>query len=161
MKLDVGCGLNLKGPVDEWTHLDCDPGHHIELVTDFGDIPLDDESVDEIWVGDVIEHVPCWRQAEVLAEWRRILVPGGILAGTTPSLEYNIQRYVRGEIELSWLIQNLYGDRAGYPHQHYILFTAETLTDLLIRHGFTDVDLSGSPGGIGDDAWWLVFRCVK
>lgn len=159
MKLDVGCGLNTMKPLDEWTHLDFDPGPHIELVTDFGNVPLDDNSVDQIHIGDVIEHIPVWRQAEVLTEWKRILKPGGILEGNTPNLEHNIQEYVSGKIGLDWLLQNLYGDRAGFPHQHYILFTKKTLTKLLWAHGFIDVDLNGSPGG--PEPWWIVFKATS
>jgi len=160
MKLDIGCGLHTKDPLDEWVHLDCDEGPHIEIVCDFGEIPLDDESVDEIWIGDVIEHVPVWRQSEVFAEWRRILKPSGILAGNTPSLDFNVRGYIDGSIKLDWLIQNLYGDRAGPQHQHYILFTAESLAEVLLKHGFVDVDLSGSPGQ-KDNPWWLVFSARK
>jgi predicted SAM-dependent methyltransferase len=160
MKLDIGCGLHTKKPLDEWTHLDIDPGPHIELVCDFGDIPLDSESVSEIWIGDVIEHVPVWRQAEVLVEWRRILKPGGTIAGNTPNLDYNVRGYVAGNITLDWLIQNLYGDRAGYPHQHYILFTMGTLTELFNKHGFIDVDFSNSPGP-RENPSWLVFSARK
>lgn len=160
LRLDIGCGLHTKEPLDEWIHLDCDEGPHIEMVCDFGDIDLPDESVCEIHIGDVIEHVPVWRQAEVLGEWHRILKPGGILGGNTPSLEYNVQKYARGEIDLNWLLQNLYGDRAGYPHQHYILFTKETLTELLTYHGFTAIDFGGSPGP-NHEPWWLVFKAVR
>ena len=159
-RLDIGCGLNLKKPLDEWTHLDIDPGPQIELNCDFGDIPLDNGSVDEIHIGDVIEHIPVWRQTEVLSEWHRILKIGGTLGGNTPSLERNIWQYFNKEIDLDWLLQNLYGDRAGFPHQHYILFTEETLSALLERHGFDVVDFSGSPGP-KELPWWLVFTTTK
>lgn len=159
IKLDVGCGLNIRKPVDEWIHLDGDEGPHIELVCDFGDIPLDDDYVDEIWVGDVIEHIPVWRQPEVLAEWCRILKPGALLNGTTPNLDWFTRQYVSGEITLEWFIQNMYGDRAGPPHQHYITFTKLTLKNLLESNGFADVDYSKSPGG--SNPWWLVFSCLR
>ena len=161
MKLDIGSGLNLKKPLDEWTHLDCDRGPHIEICCDFGHIPLIDGAVDEIWAGDVIEHIPCWRWREVLTEWNRVLKGGGTLGGTTPNLEYNVRQYVDGGIDLGWLIQNLYGDRAGYPHQHYYLFVEDTLDRLLQDYGFDPVDFSGSPGGRGAAAWWLVFKTKK
>ena len=157
MQLDIGCGLNLRKPLDEWVHLDIDEGPHIEIVCDFGDIPLDDNTVSVIAIGDVIEHIPVWRHTEVLTEWKRILKPGGKIIGNTPSLLYNLKAYHDGEIDLNWLLQNLYGDRAGYPHQHYTLFTKETLNELLTRHGFTQVDYSGSPGSV-DNPWWLVFE---
>lgn len=160
MKLDIGCGLNLKKPLDEWTHLDIDPGEHIEINCDFGNIPLDDGSVEEIWIGDVIEHIPVWRWEEVLTEWNRILGMGGILNGNTPHLEGVVQQYVRGEIDLDWLLQNLYGDRRAYPHQHYYLFTRETLDELLQKYGFGPVDYSESPGP-KELPWWLVFKTEK
>jgi predicted SAM-dependent methyltransferase len=160
LKVDLGCGLNLKTPLEEWVHADADTGPHIEIETDFGKLPFDDDSVDEIWVGDVIEHIPVWRQAEVLAEWHRVLKPEGVLNGTTPNLEHNIRKYTRREIDLGWLLQNLYGDRRGPGHQHYILFTKETLNQLLVENGFNTIDLSGSPGGM-EDPWWLVFKTTK
>ena len=161
MKLDIGAGLNTKEPLDEWIHLDIDPGPHIELCCDFGEIPLDDESVSEIWIGDVIEHIPVWRQKDVLAEWHRILKPRGLIAGNTPNLDYNVHAYVRGDITLDWLLQNLYGDRAGYPHQHYILFTPVTLNRLFLDNGFGAADFTGSPYFGGDEPRWLVFRTYK
>jgi len=157
LKLDIGCGLNTKKPLEEWVHLDMDEGPHIELVTDFANIPMDDDSVDEIWIGDVIEHIPLWRRDEVFTEWKRVLKKDGILAGTTPNLEHNIKQYNSREIDLNWLLQNLYGDRSGPGHQHYIIFTPATLSELLLKNGFYGVDLSGSPGA-KDDPWWLVFK---
>ena len=160
LRLDIGCGLHTKEPLDEWIHLDCDEGPHIEWVTDFADIPTGDETVDEIWIGDVIEHIPAWRNVEVMKEWCRVLKPGGKLNGTTPSLDYNVKQYVAGKITQEWLIQNLYGDRAGYPHQHYILYTKDTLAAFLQLHGFTNIDFSGSPGP-PSLPWWLVFEAYK
>jgi predicted SAM-dependent methyltransferase len=160
MKLDIGCGLNTKKPLEDWTHLDIDEGPHIELVTDFGDIPLDDGAVDEIWIGDVIEHVPPWRHQEVLSEWNRVLKLNGRLSGTTPRLETVIRKYLNQEIDFDWLLQNLYGDRNGYPNQHYTLFTEHTLDILLRQYGFDNVDYSGSPGP-KEQPWWIVFDTKK
>jgi predicted SAM-dependent methyltransferase len=160
MKLDIGCGLNIMKPVDEWTHLDCDNGPHIELVCDFGKIPLEDNSVDEIRLGDVIEHIPVWRWVEVLQEWRRILKPKGKLWGTTPNIDHAVNEYYNQRITIHELWQVLYGDRAGYPHQHYQTFNPERLQHLLQDNGFINVDMSGSPGD-PKCPWWIVFECVK
>lgn len=157
-KIDMGCGLNTKKPLNDWIHLDGDEGPHIELVCDFADIPLDDNSIDEIWAGDVVEHIPAWKLNTVMTEWKRILKPGGIFGGTTPSLDFNVRQYTEGKIAYDWLIQNLYGDRAGYPHQHYILYNYEHLVKMLLRSGFENIDLGGSPGPQANPHW-LVFRC--
>lgn len=160
LRVDVGCGLNIKKPVDEWIHLDGDEGPHIEWVTDFADIPTDDETVDEIWIGDVIEHIPAWRSVEVMKEWHRVLKPSGKLNGTTPNLDYNARQYVNGEITLEWFLQNLYGDRAAPPHQHYILYTRETLEAFLKQHNFANFSTFKSPGP-PDNPWWFVFEAYK
>ena len=58
LKLDLGCSGPewQQKPLDEWIRLDIQPADGIDIVADFGAIPLEDRSVDEIFLGDVIEH---------------------------------------------------------------------------------------------------------
>lgn len=53
-----------------------------DIVCDLSAIPLPDGSLDTIICTEVLEHVP--EPAAVLAEFRRLLVPGGHLFLTTP-----------------------------------------------------------------------------
>jgi SAM-dependent methyltransferase len=89
--LDFGCGT---GPyrhlfrIDEYLGLEIDaPGHppkhaHSTLLY-FGDhIPLDNDSVDSILMAEVLEHV--FNPAKVLAEFHRILRPGGSVLISCP-----------------------------------------------------------------------------
>lgn len=160
-RLDIGCGLILKTPLDEWTHLDIHEGPHIELVTDFGHIPLDDGSVAEIWAGDVIEHIPPWRMTEVLAEWRRVLAPNGWLKGKTPNLWKTVNDYANGLLTLNDAkVPRLYGWADRLEEQHYATYTEESLTALFVEHGFGQPDFSASPGPVAL-RWWLVFAGRK
>jgi predicted SAM-dependent methyltransferase len=163
MKLDIGSGeKNPKTPLDEWTHLDISPFPHVEIVCDFGQISLDGGSVEEIFLGDVIEHIPMWRQDEVLKEWNRILKVGGLLTGRTPDADSILRRYARGDKDMSLrdTLGGLFGSGELPTQQHYITFSKETLMGLLARYGFGVFDFSGSPGP-AHEPWWLVWTCRK
>lgn len=161
MKLDIGCGLNYKKPLEEWTHLDINPSPHIEIVCDFGNINIPDESVDEIWIGDVIEHIQPWRQKEVLAEWWRILKPGGKISGQTPNLIKTLQDYISGRLTLQEaLVPRIYGWTDRPTEQHYVTFTEESLTKLFADNRFNVTNYEASPGAAGN-RWWLVFTGNK
>ena len=160
MNLDIGCGLNPMKPLEDWVHLDMDPGPHIEITTDFGHIPVRDGQVSRIHIGDVIEHIPKYRWDEVLCEWNRISVMGGIIEGNTPNADRAMRDYAASAETLHNAMLSLYGwgDRPGQIH--YYTFTKDTLTRLMIAYGFEVRDYSSSPGPTSRP-WWLVFRGTK
>jgi SAM-dependent methyltransferase len=164
VRLEIGAGnpgINQgPRPLEDWIHQDLNPAEHIELVCDFGNIPLDDATVDEIFIGDVVEHIPQWRYEAVLPEWHRLLVPGGILRGRCP----NIERVMRdfAEDKLSWhdALQGIYGSGEVPWQVHYNGFSPTSLEQLLNQYGFIDFDYSESPGP-AERPWWLVFSARK
>jgi hypothetical protein len=166
LKLDIGCGLNPHEAGDpSWTHFDAVSNPCVNLVGEWDAIDLPTESVQELWLGDVLEHIPLWRIAAILAEWNRILRPGGIVRGTTPNLDYVIHAAVSGErhegwTNYDWLMASLYGWRTGRYEQHYQTFTREHLIETLGFMGLDQIDLSGSPGP-ANRPWWWVFKGVK
>lgn len=163
LKIDIGAGIrNKKTPLEEWTHLDCFAGDHIEIVCDFAEIPLADGEADEIFSGDTIEHIRTDLTDKTLREWNRILKIGGVFSLRTPNLHSTMVRYTKGEIDLNHAIGALYGSQEDLTQQHYITYTPYTLKALLERYGFGEIDFSESPGN--DDpkeAWWLVCVCKK
>lgn len=163
MKLDIGAGVNnQKTPLEEWTHLDAVSYPHIEIVCDFGKIPLEDGSVEEIFIGDVIEHIPMWGYEEVLREWNRVLKPGGLVTGRTPNADSVMRRYARGDKDMTiqTVISSLFGSGDNEWQQHYMTFSKETLIEFMSKFGFEQFDFSGSPGPV-DEPWWLVWTCRK
>ena len=163
IKLDVGSGdHNLKQPLEEWIRIDGCPGNNVNIVCDFGEIPLPDKHADILWNGDVIEHIPMWEHDRVLGEWNRLLKIGGSLEGQTPNLHRIMIDYTRGRLSLEDATNGLYGWHDSKWQQHYLTFTVQTLTELLTKYGFGEFDFTESPGSSDPHtAWWLCFKCKK
>jgi SAM-dependent methyltransferase len=89
--LDFGCGTapyRKIFQIDQYLGLEiAAPGHplkhsHSTLLYSGDRIPLEDESVDSILMTEVLEHV--FNPAELLAEFHRVLRPGGSILITCP-----------------------------------------------------------------------------
>jgi ubiquinone/menaquinone biosynthesis C-methylase UbiE len=97
-----------------------------------GALAFEDGSFDVVWASEVIEHVP--DTARWLSEVRRVLVPRGRLALTTP--DHGRLRLAIGGIER-------YSEPLG---DHLHLYTARSLRLLLTEFGF-DVGQVRAVGG--------------
>lgn len=175
VKIDIGAGdKNQKGRPEgdipdtrnEWIHIDGVAADHIEIVCDFAKIPLPDGIADEIFSGDTIEHIVTSQIDATMREWNRICKVGAVFSGRTPNLHSTMIRYAKGELPLEAAMGAIYGSQDSMWQQHYVTYTAETLTALLEKYGFGEVDLTGSPGYNPDtqspgEGWWLVWTCKK
>ena len=98
--LDVGCGRSLFSEIDadfpfsvvagdlEYVGVRTRAGEVPEqhwAVFDADRLPFADQQFDAVFAGEIIEHMP--DVAVTLAEWRRVLKPGGIVIVTTPNRE--------------------------------------------------------------------------
>lgn len=162
LKLDIGCGKVgwMQEPLDEWVHLDAIDHPHVEIVCEFGKIPLDDHSVDEIFIGDIVEHIPLWRYDEVLCEWSRIMKPGAIVKGRCPNIDRAMRDYAEGKENFQNAFNSIYGWGHKPTEVHYRGFTKSTLTDLLGAYGIKIKTFKDSPGPT-TRPWWLVFSGIK
>jgi glycosyltransferase involved in cell wall biosynthesis len=89
-------------------------------------LPFKDESFDCVINSQVIEHVPF--DEALFAEMRRVLQPGGKLVIGTPDYA-----------TVGWnVIEPIYGFLmpGGYRDEHITHYTRQSLTDILVRHGF-------------------------
>jgi predicted SAM-dependent methyltransferase len=141
MKLDIGCGDTNTQMKGDWTHIDIDEYDGVDIVCDFGKIPLPDDCADEIFLGDVMEHIPRWRYDEVLPEFARLLKPGGIISIRTPNIELAMRAYSNGTLAFPDALQLIYARGVDDKHQHYHGFSGRTLLDLLGGYGFTCDDI--------------------
>lgn len=94
----------------------------------------------------VIEHFYEWDVANILAEWRRVLKPGGKLILELPSMN-KIFNYIRdcmtdGEnINLGFSWYAIYGDPRceSVPMCHKWGYTEQMITDKLTAAGFSNI----------------------
>lgn len=91
-KLEIGCG---RKDTPGYTRVDANP----EIPADWhgdavGPMPFPDGSFDEIRAVDVLEHISYWQTEQALAEWARLLRPGGKLYVQVPDCGRIISEYV-------------------------------------------------------------------
>lgn len=80
MKLNIGCGNKKK---QGFTGVDKFPCEAVDILADINEtLPFDDNSIEEIWLDNVIEHVT--DISHLMAEMHRICEPEAIISIITP-----------------------------------------------------------------------------
>lgn len=96
MKLNVGCGRMV---LDGWFNIDIVQSpkakRPIDLKADVRSIPLEDGCADVLMALHVIEHFYHWEVQALLAEWKRLLKPGGKIILELPNLEAACRNYLK------------------------------------------------------------------
>lgn len=158
-RLEIGSGHN---PQPGYEHLDARADlPDIDHVCDIRQpLPFPAATFDEVLSRSCIEHVS-WREVKaVLAEWARILKPGGTIDLWAPDLEYLCRRYLarRDDRHLdgalaaeavealggydcsSWAIVKLFGGQ-DYPENfHGAVLDEDVLSRLLAAVGFVQIE---------------------
>lgn len=161
-RLDLGCGLNRKDPVDDWIHMDFDYAPGIDIVGDWKKIPLPDECIDFLWSSETLEHIPLFELDETLKEWSRVLKIGAVCEFTTPNLDFTIKAAYEGLRDTEWIMRNLYGDQINYELQHYTLYNPTTINELLMKYGFSECQFNNAWGATDSRGYeWLAFTTTK
>lgn len=158
--LHVGCGAAHPDKIPAayfapgaWreVRLDIDPGVAPDIeasITDMGVVP--DASVDAVWSSHNIEHLAAHEVPVALAEFHRVLRPGGFVLIATPDLQQAAALIAAGQLEEAAYVSAmgpiapldiLYGFRpsiaAGNAFMgHRTGFTAGTLERALLGAGF-------------------------
>lgn len=127
-RLNLGSGdLDLDG----YTNLDRKNGDEV--------FPLCDqsESVDEVRASHVLEHFSHLQIGAVLADWVRVLKPGGVLKIAVPDFEIIARVYLDGKnIPVQGYVM---GGHVDEDDHHGALFDREALTDALIDAGLIGI----------------------
>ena len=117
-----------------------------EIVARADNIPLPDQSVEEIMAIHVVEHVHVWEVPALLNEWFRLLKPGGILVLEMPDLIKTCRNVIEGRMlggkhpdQLT--MWSLYGDpRTKDPFMsHKWCHTFKTLAPTVKEAGFIKI----------------------
>ncbi|MCB1836270.1 MAG: methyltransferase domain-containing protein [Alcanivoracaceae bacterium] len=141
MRINVGCGRMV---LDGWTNCDVQVSPKAprppEILCDAAAIPLKSEVADELMALHLIEHFYLWEVPAVLAEWRRLLKPGGRLILELPNLEAACRNLLAGRND-QVSMWPLYGDPGHEdPYMcHRWGYTPKTIKELLVRNAFSEV----------------------
>lgn len=117
-----------------------------DVVADAAELPLTDGSAREVLARDVLEHVSTWQVPVLLAEWWRVLAPGGRLVLRVPNLEV-LARWLVEDRSSPEVVRNIYGGHRFGPggawDAHHSGWTPGMLSEQLARAGFRVVANDG------------------
>lgn len=142
MKLNVGCG---KKALSGWVNLDAVDGPGVDVVAEITDLPMQENSCQEVMAIHVLEHLYPWDADVALSEFMRVLAPGGRLVLELPDFRkccLNIANDVRHHKHPDLLgLFGMFGDpKHRDPRMmHRWGYTPETLGTLLLSHGYSRV----------------------
>jgi SAM-dependent methyltransferase len=166
--LHVGCGnptvarLHPHFQGQEWREirLDIDPDAQPDIVSSMTNMPaVASDSVDAIWSSHNLEHLHHYEVPLALAEFIRVLLPGGLLLLTLPDLQKIAELVVADRLDEAAYVSRsgpitpldmIYGHspslaRGNHFMAHRTGFTPTTLLKSLVQAGFVDILLRRSP----------------
>jgi len=163
-KLEIGSGSL---PTEGFEHLDFDPTlPHLEYCADCRRLEfLKNDTYDEILSIHCIEHIP-WREIKAtVAEWVRVLKPGGNIRIVTPSLRFICEAFSsdsglwmkdydlmtaeeQAHLQIDgvpnkalWANFKLFSSGAGFDN-HYACLTGENLVAYLKEGGCSNAQIT-------------------
>lgn len=125
MKLNVGAG---DVPIEGYTPIDR------KLGSEAYPLNVPDDKAEEIRASHVLEHFDWKTVPKVLADWYRVLQPGGIIKVAVPNMKW-IAEHANHRLAPYYMM----GGQTDENDYHKSAYTPETLQALLERAGFTDV----------------------
>ncbi|MEM6622831.1 MAG: methyltransferase domain-containing protein [Pseudomonadota bacterium] len=138
-KLHLGCGVK---HFPGWFHVDALAYDHVDFqgpVDDLSFVP--DGSVGLIYACHVLEHFGRKESVRVLAEWRRVLRPGGVLRLAVPDYAACAKLYLAGVLPRG--LEDVRGLMVGGQRDQYDfhgnVFDEADLTAFLTEAGFSSV----------------------
>lgn len=167
LRVELGGGAY---PTPGYVHIDQSRyARHLEYVAPVWDLPLPDSSVTELLAVHVFEHVHPARVGSTLAEWRRVLRPGGMLRVHVPNAAAVLEAYRSGGSALKWALigSGLFGmnsgpsirepedfDEARHQPDHKALYDFPLLRETLTNAGFSEiVDRTGHEADRHTEGW--------
>lgn len=134
MKLHIGCGNRV---ITGFVHVDVLPLGHLGARARVDALPFADGAFELAYASHVLEHFGRHEQRAVLAEWRRILAPGGWLRVAVPDFGAVVAAYPDYGLDaVTGLVVG--GQRDAYDF-HKMIFDRASLTRAFLETGFVDV----------------------
>ena len=106
----------------------------------------EDNSVDEIMLIHVFEHLYLWEAMKALKEWYRVLKVGGKLTIEVPCLDFILEHFKNRKKDPYLTMFGLYGEQASQEEEmtHRWCYSKSQLTNDLKVAGFSDVKLKNA-----------------
>lgn len=135
VKLHLGCGKRDFGP--SWVHIDKADFPHVKY-KDVTKLPFETGTVDVIYACHLIAYFDREEIIPILKEWKRVLIPGGVLRLATPDFRAMAKIYLRENCSnLNQFLGPLYGKMDGIYHK--TTYDLYSLIELLASVGFKDI----------------------
>lgn len=122
------------------------------------DMPFPDNDLDGILCQHMLEHLACHDAVMVLEECRKKLKPGGMLAVSVPDADYFLKVHSEDTRENAVRLfgepihdpVDTFFDYALFRNDHIQVLNKHTLRCLMIKAGFNDDVIFGSPVPVYD-----------
>ena len=145
--------------MEGWINIDIDPSTNPDIIADAAHLPYEDNSIDEIYAGHLLEHFDI--EQEVLREWHRVLKPGGKITICVPDIEKSLSEWRNGNMLESFLNQVVYGAKNRDAQNHHQIFTKEILQRQMVEY-FKDVkEITKCPYWVSDVVWQTTMEGTK
>jgi SAM-dependent methyltransferase len=129
IRINVGAGAT---PLPGYTNIDRKTGQEAYPLA------FPDESVDEVRASHVLEHFGHHEVLKVLADWVRVLRPGGVLKVAVPDFRTIAEGYL-ARVPDMWQAYAM-GGQLDANDYHGSLFDSDILYDCLERSGLIDIE---------------------
>jgi predicted SAM-dependent methyltransferase len=156
MRINLGCN-DFK--LDGFINIDSDPGVNPDFVADALNLPYEDNSIDELYAGHLLEHFTL--QEDPLKEWFRVLKPGGRITVTVPDTGSSLKLYSEGKLSLEWVNAVVFGAQDRKEQNHHQVFTTDILK-MQFSGYFKEVEiLEDSPYLLARVPWQTIITGIK
>lgn len=153
LRVNIGCGMfpirDDQVPGGPWVNIDEDPACPADLHVRVPPLPYADNSIDELYLGQVFEHFDYVEGQALLRECLRALKPGGVCGVTVPDTRAVLEKYLAGDpciVEMPrtqfWdladldLVCHLFLYSTVQRSRHRWSYDSDTLARAMSRAGF-------------------------
>jgi len=138
MKLNYGCG---ESKLEGFINIDIEPSTTPDIICDIRktSLPLEDDSVDEVYCIHTLEHIEYAIWDHLFMEFWRILEPEGSLVIAYPEFEICAKRFLNNyQGQRTFFRAALYGRQRYSGDYHVSPVVTKSLLQLLKNWGFKD-----------------------